>query len=491
VARNSLLTGARTLVRFAVGIVLVPVLIDGLGAPRAGLFFFATTLTGYFTAVELSLATSLTKYIAEYRAKGTMRDLNSAVRGALLLMTLIGVAIALLLGALAVFGATSLFDDAAVRDQAAWAIGVSAIAALLYWPSRLGPAALEGLERYDLSALLNVAGAVATLVSVWLALQVTDSVGAIVAIVSGILIFQNLVAGLLALPHLPLARGGGAWLGAHLRPMLAFGGALFAIGIADTLVYSLDRTILAGFVGASAIVVYEIALRIQSGVRTISSLAGGALISTASRLAAQGRSQRLAELVLVGSFAGVVLTTPVAVLTIVLAEPLIGVWVGEEYAQHALYAQIFVSYWLVHSNTAVLGSVVTGLGRLRVFAALALAGGAVSLVLSVAMTAAWGTIGVILGTVIPAWIGLPIWMHYALRHVGIAPGEYLRAVVVPAYTLIAAWSAAVLAARALLQPSGLAGTGAFAAVALAAFWLLAYPATRARWRSVFAESQTG
>jgi O-antigen/teichoic acid export membrane protein len=267
-----------------------------------------------------------------------------------------------------------------------------------------------------------------------------------------------------------------------VRPILGFGGALFVIGISDTLVYSLDRTIIAGFVGAAAIVVYEVALRLQSAVRTISSLAGSALISTASRLIAQRRHERLHELVLIGSFLGVMITTPVAVLLMVLAAPTIDLWVGHEYVRYATYAQIFISIWLVSSNTGVLGSAITGTGRLGLFAVLAIVGSVASLGLSIGLTAAWGTVGVIWGTFIPSVAGLPIWMYFVLRRLELPIRQYMSYVVVPAYAFIAAWSGLVLLADALLSPSGFLRLALFTLLSLAVFWAVAFPMTRIRWR---------
>jgi O-antigen/teichoic acid export membrane protein len=472
----------RVVVRFAVGIVLLPLLIDRIGSDATGLFLFATTLTGYFTAVELSLATSLTKYVAEYRAGQRDMELNSSVRGALLLMVVIGAVIALGLGALAAFGATDLFHQPSIRGEAPTALAVAAVGALLYWPSRVGPAVLEGLERFDQSAFISLTGSLATVAGVFVITASTHSVAVLVAFTTGVLVVQNVVAGALAWPHLGLRRRAGHWIGSHLRPLLSFGGALFVIGIADTLNYAFDRAIVAGFVGASAIVIYEVAVRLQSAVRTISSLAGGALMPTTSRLLAQGRVQRLRELVLVGSFLGVIVTTPVAVATIVLAKPLIAAWVGSSYAQYAWYGQVFVSFWVVNSNTSVLGSVIAGTGRLGFFAALALGGGIVSLVLSVVLTWQWGTIGVILGTVIPAWLGLPIWLFFVLRRVELPVAEYLRRVVAPAYGLIALWAPLLVLADVILDPHGLLATGLTGTISVGACWAVAYPLVRTRWR---------
>ena len=479
---NTVLVALRSLTLLVVGIVMLPMLIDRVGQAVTGLFIFATTLTGYFTAVELGLATSVTKYTAELRSTGDAERLNSVLRGSLLLMVLIGSIIALVLSILALTAGEALFDEASVRDEAVATLLVAALISIVYWPSRLGTATLEGVERYDLRALVGIFISLAALGGLYALTAVTDSPVALVSYFGGLLVLEGVLCGALAWSQLGIAYGLGRWVGPHLRSVLAFGSALFIIGMADTLVYAADRTIVAAFVGAGAIVVYEAALRPHNGIRVISALAGSALVSTASRMVAEARLDRLRELVFFGSFLGVVITTPFVVLVIVLAEPLLDVWLGSEWTRYAVYVQLFVSYWLIHANTSVLGSVVTGIGRMRTFVIITVVSALTTVMISIPLTSAYGTIGVIWGIVIPSWLGMPIWMYFALKTVGIPWRDYLHRVVLPAYGMLAVWAAAVLAANALLHPGGLLGLGLFCVVALAGFWALAARPARARWR---------
>ena len=479
---NTVLVALRSLTLLVVGIVMLPMLIDRVGQAVTGLFIFATTLTGYFTAVELGLATSVTKYTAELRSTGDAERLNSVLRGSLLLMALIGSVIALVLSILALTAGEALFDEATVRGDAVATLLVAALISIVYWPSRLGTATLEGVERYDLRALVGIFISLAALGGLYALTAVTDSPVALVGYFGGLLVLEGVLCGALAWSQLGVARGLGRWVGPHLRSVLAFGSALFIIGMADTLVYAADRTIVAAFVGASAIVVYEAALRPHNGIRVISALAGSALVSTASRMVAEARLDRLRELVFFGSFLGIVITTPLVVLVIVLAEPLLDVWLGSEWTRYDVYVQLFVSYWLIHANTSVLGSVVTGIGRMRTFVIITVVSALTTIMISIPLTSVYGTIGVIWGIVIPSWLGMPVWMYFALKTVGIPWRDYLSRVVLPAYGILAAWAAAVLAASALLHPGGLLGLGLFCVVALAGFWVLAAHPARARWR---------
>jgi O-antigen/teichoic acid export membrane protein len=484
---NTVVSGLRTIVRGLVSLALLPLLVDRIGAAPTGLFMVATTLTGYFTAVEYGLGTSVTKYVAEHRATGEAEQLGSILRASMVLMVGIGAAVAVVLTFIAVFAGHALFGTAATNSEAVPALLVAAATALIYWPSRMGTAALQGLERYDLNAVIQMASSVLTFGLIFVVSKSTHSVPLLTAIFGATLILEGVGAGVLAWPHLGLRRGLGGWRGAHLRPAAGFGAGLFLMGLSDTFVYESDRIVVAAFVSAAAIVIYEVALRPHNGVRLISGLIAAALISTSSRLVAQDQAARLRELVLVGSLYGVVLTVPFVVLILVLARPMIDAWIGHGYGRYAVYAQIFVSYWIIHANTGTLSAAIIGIGRIRIFVWLTAIGAVLTLGLSIGLASAWGTVGVIWGTVIPAWLGMPLWMHYALRHVEISKAHYARQVLVPGYLPIAVWAIPVIVLERVLDPSGLLGVGFFCVVSLVALWLALLPMLRARWRRALSD----
>ena len=176
------------------------------------------------------------------------------------------------------------------------------------------------------------------------------------------------------------------------------------------------------------------------------------------------------------------ITLPWPVLVIVLAKPMIAAWVGPSYVRYAIYAQIFVVYWLTGANTSVLGAFVFGLSGIRIFVILTVIGGLASLGLSIGMTAAFGTVGVIWGTVIPSVVGFPIWFHFALRRAGITLREYGRSVALPAYGLLIPWTALVWGGSRLIAPSGLLGVGVFGVVALVVWACATWRPSLAHWR---------
>ncbi|MDQ6775571.1 MAG: polysaccharide biosynthesis C-terminal domain-containing protein [Actinomycetota bacterium] len=487
VPTNTAVSAVRTVVRLLVGFALLPLLVHGIGSAPTGLFLFATTLTGYFTAVELTFGASVTRYVAEYRASGSSAELAAAIRGSLALLTAIGVVTASALAAVGLLAGHALFHETANRAAVIPALLVAAGTAVAYWPSRVGVAALNGLERYDQTASIQIASSLVILGGVAALAGNHASVPVLTGFFGVITVLEGIAAAALAWRPLgiDLSWTRGSWLrGSFLRGVARFGAATFVIGIADTLLYSFDRTIVSATVGATAIVAYELALRPQAAVRTISGLSGVALVAPVARLAAEGRYEDMRQLVLIGSFMSVAVTAPIAVLVITLAHPFVLAWFGAGFSRQSTYVQIFTSYWVLTCLTTAASSALVGIGRLREFARLVIVQAVVALVLSVIFALLWGTVGVIWGTVIPAAVSMPIFMRLALRLLGIAVRDFARDVAIPVYGMLAPWSALVIAAQLLLAPSGYAGLLAFSVSALIVWCVAVGPMLLTRWRRV-------
>jgi len=157
----------------------------------------------------------------------------------------------------------------------------------------MGTAMLEGLERYDQRAIVAIISTVLLLAGLWALSFATHSVPVLAGYFGAMMILEGAACAAIAWRRVGVMAKTGSWRGRDMRPVLAFGGGLFVIGLADTAIYSLDNLIVAAFVGAGAVTVYAVVLRPQAAVRMISALTAGALVSTISRLAAEGQRERL------------------------------------------------------------------------------------------------------------------------------------------------------------------------------------------------------
>jgi O-antigen/teichoic acid export membrane protein len=487
VARNTAVSAFRTLIRLAVGFALLPLLLHGIGSAQTGLFLFATTLTGYFTAIDLSVGSSVTRYVAEHRAKRSARDVATTVRSSLAVMLAMGLIIAAVLAVVGLTASSWLFREPQLKSLAERTIIVAAVTMIVYWPSRVGVAALNGIERYDLSAWIQIATSLAMLIGIAALARAHASVVLMTGLFGLVASAEGAIAAAFAWRPLGVDRSwlGGSWFrGAQMREVLRFSIAAFVIGVSATLLNGFDRAIVGVVLGAAAIVSYDLAQRPYGAVQTVAGIAGIALVSPVARLAALGQHDRARALVLVASLISVAVTAPLAVLVMVLAQPFVVAWLGPQYAQDAVFIDVFVSISVFNCCSSALSSALYGIGQLRTYAWIVIVMSIVSLPLSVVLTVLWGTVGVIWGTVIPSACALPVFVVYALRRLEIPVATFWREVLLPGYAPVLVWGVAILLADSTIEPTGYAGLVAFSAVALPICWAAYVPILLGRIRGV-------
>ena len=93
---NLLGTGAPLLV----GIVAIPILIEGLGTARFGVLTLAWMVVGYFSLFDLGLGRALTMLVAEKLGKGLSDEIPPLIWTAILLMAALGILGAVIVAAL-------------------------------------------------------------------------------------------------------------------------------------------------------------------------------------------------------------------------------------------------------------------------------------------------------------------------------------------------------------------------------------------------------
>ncbi len=146
-------------------------------------------------------------------------------------------------------------------------------------------------------------------------------------------------------------------------------------------------------------------------------------------------------------------TTPLSIALMVLAEPILEVWLGERFIPAATATTIFVSYWLFAPCGTVGSSMLWAAGRTRVQVGIAWATAAINLVLSLALTAWLGLEGVVLGTTIAYALLLPVTLHYVTDTFPVTIGELARRAFLPAFAPGVFLAAVLVAANALLDLS--------------------------------------
>lgn len=463
-------------VQMASAFVFMPLLIPRFGFANYGVYLLASSLSGYFGLMDLGVGASVVKYVAEHRAKKEEKALSLVLSTSLVFYLIVGVTAAILLVGVA-FLAVAAFrmppESVALTRNL---LLLSAAVSLISWPASLATYILMGHQRFGVVAYLNVGVTVGNIVATiaviianqgpFVLLATTSAVG-IVGALAGIRYASKELAGVPVRLRLASMR--------TFRSIFRFSSAIFVTQVAGVLIYQqTDRVVLGVFVGAAAITLYEAASKLQSLVRQLAGMLASAVMPAASQLDAEARSGALESLFLRGTKYSVIFVTPITVGLMVLAGPILRTWLGPQFVPMTFGAQLFVSYWLLNANVTVAGNILTGTGKLRFLLWYTICGALGNVVLSVVLAQRIGTLGVVYGTVLPAFIGFPIYMYYTMKVLGIPARRWFHDIVVRPYPLLVVTVAIAYAGERLGLTTRLTGVAIVGLASVLAYWAVAY-----------------
>ncbi|RIK10028.1 MAG: hypothetical protein DCC49_04435 [Acidobacteria bacterium] len=473
--RNTAWNQAAQLVRMLSQFILLPFIVNRIGATEAGIYFLALSFTAYFGILDSSFSQPLIKFIAEYRATGEDDKLRASVRAVFRVFTGVGVVAAMLLGAAGIWalGILEVPQDQTSLARATFA--VAAIASLATWPMTTYDNILRGIQRFDLVSKVSI---VVTAVAF---------TGQLIAIASGLgppvligITLASVAAGMsvsryLARRELPQIRSGPGTPRSISKRLAGFAGTLFLIGLTDLVIYQVDRTVVSVTAGVAAVTIYEFAARFHKVPRDLHAIAVSAGMPAASELDAAGDRERLAKLMSDGTRFTVALVLPVTIAILALGRAL-----TSSYAPPEAWAPlvIFTSYWVLNANTGIPSVILAGMGRLKVLLVYAYAVAALNLILSILLARRYGVSGVVAGTTISYALAFPVFLAISMRVIGVRFFEFAKRAWWPAYPMAAVLGGVLLLAAGPLARSGnfvlTAGSGAMAVgIYLAVFWAFA------------------
>jgi O-antigen/teichoic acid export membrane protein len=430
-----------------------------------GAYGLVASLAGYLLVLRNSVASAAVRAMAG-AAEGAQRAGVFVV--ARRLYALVGFATGLLIALAAVVIAGTVLDGELASDARSGGIGLGALTAV-------GIAASIYLDRlraermFSTAALAEIA-AVAINLAVMVALILAGADLALLIALSGAL---PLLSGLIcaALVHrfqLPVGAGTGGR--EHVAAIVPTAGWLLVIELSNLAMYASGRIVLGAYKTPTAVGQYEGPVRAHNLLYAL----GGALavptVPTASRYVATGDRRRLRELAVRGSRYTLALFVPLCVTLMVLAEPIIEVWLGERYADGASALTILVSYWILYGALIVTPGFLVGAGEARA-AGLTLACAAVlNLVLALILTPGLGVEGPAVATTGALAAAFPLLLRVGLRASDVPLAELVRRAAAPAYGAGALLAAVLVAVRLSLDPDTLLPVAALAAGGVALYW---------------------
>lgn len=480
VLRNVTSSWAMLVVNTIISFVLSPIVVHALGSVYYGVWSLLMQFTGYLWLFDFGVRESVIKYVAQYHASGEDDKLETTVRTAISVYTLVTIAALLAVGAITA-ALPYLFnipaDAVPTARMAAFVTGATVAQSFL---SNVFVGVLMGLQRIYLVSrvgmLFSIARAVATVVLLRYGYGLVG-----LAVVNLLVSLAN--AGLVVyycrvfLPHLRFR---------PIRPvreevvkLLNYGKYVLLSNIGDKIVFATDAMVIGMFLPIAALTPYAIAGTLINQMRAVVMAMASVFNPLTSSLRATGDATVVQRVLQTGAKGAMTAGLPLCIGFIMLGERFVLLWMGPEHAAMAGRVMTVLALgYIIGLPYYTISGVLYGLGQHRIIAIMRVVEGAINLAVSVVLVNVVGLVGVAIGTAIPHVIMVGFVLPRALPK--IFPLD-LRAYYLEVYGrslsaavpfVIATWMI-----RTVIQPATLTSFFAWGALSLVAYlvplWLIA------------------
>lgn len=412
------------------GFVLPRLISDHLGQDLLGVWDLGWTLVFYTGLLALGTRGAVARYVARYRAKGEMDQLNILVNSSLALL-LIGCAIGIMAaGAFAYYVPFLLTKaDASIIGEARWVIFLLTASAALQLPGGVFNAIITGSERFDMLNIARGARDIGVLIAsaillyggfslVWIAGLVLAA--ELVGDVSKFLVARRLI------PTIQISPRYCRWN--TTREMVSFGGKTVVRNLCRGGTYQFNSLLVTAYLGPSVLAVFARQRAPVSHAMKFMNQYAQVFIPKSSSMDAAGDTASLQRLLILSTKFGFYLTLPIIALLLVMGTPLMTLWMGPNYVSPVALAIFTISHALLVPQQSSY-SILMGINKHGRVSLYEIGGLVLSLILGFLFMGPMqlGIVGAALAVSIPLALSNGIWMPlHACRSLNLSVWRYIR-----------------------------------------------------------------
>jgi O-antigen/teichoic acid export membrane protein len=421
--------------QFVVSFALAPIVLKAMGDDRYGVWNFVESVLAYLMLSDLGVASALVRFVPRLLANRDQGGLNRMFSACLLFFTVaaavVGTGAALVLWLAADHLLQVPPDQVGEVRLVLAAVVVNFIAVL---PLSVFPAMLDGLNAFSMKTLTRTVFLVARVpATLWVIREPTPLLGLILVLTASN-VLESLTIAAVVVRKIPGLRFVPRQVDRPtMRMIRGYSVNSFLAMIAGRLTFSTDAFVIGWALGSSAIVPFGNANRLVEIARTMLRSMTVTLTPAISASEARGDLTSVRGCFLHGTRLVLYAVLPVQAGLILLGRPFLAVWLHRPDLADAAGPTLWVlsATLMLTIAQSVASRVLYGMGRIRLFARLALAEGVANLILSLLFVRPLGIVGVAWGTALPHVAFCLSSIVQACCLLGVTPRRYLRCWLLP------------------------------------------------------------
>lgn len=348
----------------AVGIVVIPYLVHGLGVNGYGILSIASLILGYFGIFNLGLSRATVKFVAEHLSPERIHKVPEIVWTSFLLLVSIGTVVGVSAAFFVPWAVTRLFKMP-VSFMGEARTGLFLLCASM--PIMLGVDALRGVleaaQRFDLINLVRVPASVGYFGLAALAVALGVKVPGVIMLLIAVRFLSGTAYMLFCLRVFPGLRSGPQFSRAALRPLTVFGGWIMISNITGPVFGYIERFMIASILSVGMLTYYTVPFDVVGKVLIFPMSIVPALFpyfsyhGDRSREAVRDVTSRTAKYILL-------FLAPITAVAVFFAYDILRLWMGAAFAARgAGVMQIVAVLFFVNAFAMIPYTSVQALGR--------------------------------------------------------------------------------------------------------------------------------
>ena len=404
VLRNTVVAALQAVVTGLTLFFLYRYLLDALGAESLGVWALVLATTSTASLANLGIATSTTKFVAQYLAREQAASANKIIQTATITVALI---LALLLPLLLPLFSKILpfFVQSEARLPEAFLILPYAL--ISFWLNSVSgvfQACIDGFQRVDLRGYTLMVSSVLYLALVyWLVpLHGIEGLAQAQVIQAGVLLLGSWGLLKYLMPSLPIVPI--RWTRSTFKEILGYSLNFQVIAITQLLLEPVAKALMSRFGGLSALAYFEMAHRMVFQLRSLIAAGHQAIVPTIADV--QERSPGQIRSIYRFSFRLLLFLVLLGMPFFMMLTPFISwIWIGDYNATFILFANLLFAGWFLNllANPAYFANLGTGELKWNVIGHIII--GVLNLVLGIVLGKAYGGVGITIGFVIALLTG--------------------------------------------------------------------------------------
>lgn len=425
---------------------VTPFLIFRLGTDQFGIWMLVNALTGVLGVMHFGLGDATVKYTSAYRAQADWGSVVRVIRSTQTVYGLLG----LLSAAVIYLGSPVLVHHAfkiepAHRLLAVSAIRIGAIGLAVRFLNSVYTSALQGFERFDLSARVTIVVKIATIGGIIAVIALGRGLLAVLWVSVICSAIGTIVLALVVKHLVPTIRFSPLFDRESLREIFGFGFYTWLQAIAGTVFAQADLLLVGVLLGTGAVAYYSVCQRVAIQIQAVLGAGSAFLFPMSSTATERGDLDRMRDIYARSVSLIAVLSVALGVPIFLFSKSLLTHWLGPDFALHAsALLKILVFGYALLATSIVPYNVLNGTGHVRANTALSWSSVVVVVGGIFALVPTWGLAGVAWAKILN--IGpLVAAMAYIQRRV--LKERSWRAIVAPFASTLALFAAAFLFAN--------------------------------------------